>query len=252
MEPYQPKILFDSLKAAVKAKGFRYADIASALHCSESTIKHMFHGIDAPVSRVIEICDVIGVSFPDLISLSGDYATHFVMTEEQETFFAENLPYYEFFRKVFFDRMSPAEVRREHKLDERSLRRYLRGLEQIGLLDILPGDKLSFKVSGMQQFIPGGPLMRRYMRDFSAELTEIVESDMTHPDQLGQFGYFSLTTPAYQDFLHDLGELIGRYKKRAHREFIVGRNLRQTPVSWFFGVVPQRLKCFYNSVIPRL
>jgi transcriptional regulator with XRE-family HTH domain len=229
MEQYHPTTLFVSLKAALKSRGVTYGEVAREVGCSESTIKHLFHGQDAPISRIIEICNAIGVSFPDLVNLSGDYVSHFTMTEEQERFFADNLNFYEFFRKVFFEGKSSREVKVEHGLDERSLRRYLRELDRIGILELQPGDRLVFKVHGMQQFIPGGPLMQRYLRDFSAELTEEVGRDMRRSDVSADF-----------------------YRKRAHREFMVKRAVRQLPVSWFFGVVPQRLKCFYNSVIPRL
>lgn len=94
--------------------------------------------------------------------------------------------------------------------------------------------------------------MRRYLKDFAAEIAEVIEGDMTSSEVFGQFGYFSLTAPAYREFLHDLGDLLTRYRRRAHREFVAEAHQRQTPVSWLLGVVPRRLQCFYNSRIPKL
>jgi transcriptional regulator with XRE-family HTH domain len=63
--------LFASLKQVLKAQGIRYKDLAEKLNTSEPTIKRLFSEQDCKLSRLMEVCEVIGISFTELVDLAA-------------------------------------------------------------------------------------------------------------------------------------------------------------------------------------
>ena len=71
MQPQQELSgVFAALKQILKAQGMRYRDLAVMLDMSEVTIKRLFQEQDCKMSRLLEICEVLGVSFADLLRLA--------------------------------------------------------------------------------------------------------------------------------------------------------------------------------------
>ncbi len=62
--------LFSALKQILKAQGIRYRDLAAMLNTSEVTIKRLFQEQDCKMSRLLDICEALGVSFSDLMRLA--------------------------------------------------------------------------------------------------------------------------------------------------------------------------------------
>jgi DNA-binding Xre family transcriptional regulator len=58
-----------TLKKTLKAKGFKYKDVAKHLHVSESSIKRQFTQGDISLNRLEKICDLIEMEISDLLEL---------------------------------------------------------------------------------------------------------------------------------------------------------------------------------------
>ena len=62
--------LFASLKQVLKAQGVRYKDLAEKMNTSEPTIKRLFAEQDCKLSRLLEVCEVLGICFTELVDLA--------------------------------------------------------------------------------------------------------------------------------------------------------------------------------------
>lgn len=62
--------MIQALQAALKRKKIRYTDIAQQLALSESSIKRLFSKGDMPLSRLQEICDIVGLDIAELAILA--------------------------------------------------------------------------------------------------------------------------------------------------------------------------------------
>src|SRR5688500_8153661 len=95
--------LIDSLKAVVKARGWTYKRLAQKMKISEPTVKRIFQGVPCNVEKITKICDLIGVSFTDLVQLSAEKSPQkFYFTKAQDDFFAEHMDYYALFYVLYY------------------------------------------------------------------------------------------------------------------------------------------------------
>lgn len=58
-----------TLKKTLKAKGYKYLDVANHLHVSESSIKRQFTQGDISLNRLEKICGLISMEIADLLEL---------------------------------------------------------------------------------------------------------------------------------------------------------------------------------------
>ena len=58
--------IFDSLKSVLKARGWTYSDLAAGLRLPVPTVKRQFAEGDCNLERLLEICDLLGVTLTDL------------------------------------------------------------------------------------------------------------------------------------------------------------------------------------------
>lgn len=138
--------LFTALRQALKAHGYTYRKLADELNVSELTIKRLFRDQDCKMSRLIEICSVLGFSLSDLIAIqerlpsSAQYLDVAVEKEiaEQSDLFA--------FLVLLISHVSPQDIAREYQLSESELYQYLRALEKLEVLEILEGNSIRFTV----------------------------------------------------------------------------------------------------------
>lgn len=150
--------LFFTLRQALKAHGYTYGKLGDALGVSELTIKRLFRDKDCKMSRLIEICSVIGLSFGDLVAMqermhtSAQYLPIEIETEiaKQPDLFA--------FLVLLISHISPQKIAQEYGLDESQLYRYLRELEKLEVLEIIDNNDIRFSVSLPIRLRFNGPL----------------------------------------------------------------------------------------------
>jgi transcriptional regulator with XRE-family HTH domain len=70
-EQRQRSVLFASLKQVLKAHNIRYKDLAEKMNTSEPTIKRLFADQDCKLSRLMEVCEVVGIGFTELVELAA-------------------------------------------------------------------------------------------------------------------------------------------------------------------------------------
>jgi transcriptional regulator with XRE-family HTH domain len=239
MDQFNAEHLFQALRRILKEKKISYKELAKRVDLSEGTIKNMFHFRDASVQRLCEISNAIGVPFPDLMSAAYSRNTReFSFTEAQEQFFGEHPEHYNFFREVFFARKTPEEVGVENGLTQKSLNRYLKELENQGLLDRLVGGKLHFNFSGRLKWRHGGPWMRKYFRNYSRKISDEILAHPDSPDHFCSFSYATLSRANRDLFYLEIQEIIEKYKDVAYKEHLVESKGESLPVTWLVGMVP--------------
>lgn len=150
--------LFATLRQALKSHGYTYSKLGEALGVSELTVKRLFRDKDCKMSRLIEICSVIGLSFSDLVSMqerihsSAQYLPVKVEEEiaKQPDLFACLI--------LLISHISPQKIAQEYGLSDSQLYRYLRELEKLDVLEVLENNQIRFSVSLPIRLRFNGPL----------------------------------------------------------------------------------------------
>lgn len=139
--------IVDTLKRQLKSRGITYKTLAGQLQLSESAIKHMFATGNFSLKRLDEVCAALELDIGDLVGLSETHEQKIEqLSAEHEQEIVTNdrlllvayclINYWTFDEIVARYDISPAEATR-----------YLRRLDRMKVIELLPGDRVRLLVA---------------------------------------------------------------------------------------------------------
>jgi len=150
--------LFGCLKQVLKAQGIRYKDLAVLMSTSEPTIKRLFAEQDCKLSRLMEVCDAVGISFTELVDLAAKQpVTPTTLPESTEQSLSER-PGLMAFLMLLVSEFDLGAIARVNQLSKNDVYRYLRELEKLELIRLRADDSYYFLVNLPIQWRLDGPL----------------------------------------------------------------------------------------------
>lgn len=151
--------LFGCLKQVLKAQGIRYKDLAVMMDTSEPTIKRLFTEQDCKLSRLMEVCEAIGISFTELVDMASKQpvtATQLSLSTEQAL---ASRPGLMSFFMLLVSEFDVDSIGRHNQLSRQDIYRYLRELEKLELIRLRPDDSFYFLVNCPIRWRLDGPLL---------------------------------------------------------------------------------------------
>ena len=153
-----------ALKKELKASQMTYADLASALGMSESSVKRMLSVGEMSLSRVDAICRALKLDFADLARRVADNQ-HLVaeMTQEQERAVVAD-------KKLLLvaicvlSQWTMEQITSTYRLTEAQVVQCLAQLDRIGVIELRPLNRYRLRLSKAFRWRPHGPVME-YFRD---------------------------------------------------------------------------------------
>ena len=150
--------LFACLKQVLKAQGVRYQDLAKLMNTSEPTIKRLFAEQDCKLSRLMEVCDAIGISFTELVELASKQpVTPTSLSMDTEKTLATQPGLMSFFM-LLVSEFDVDSIARANGLSQNDSYRYLRELEKLELIRLRADDSYYFLVDRPILWRLDGPL----------------------------------------------------------------------------------------------
>lgn len=172
--------IFLALKKQLKARKVSYGELAKRLEMSEANVKRIFSEEACSIARLGQICDAIQISLGDLIQTSKEVVDEsFTFTKEVENFFAENLDYFVFYRQLEHNH-GTKELQEKNNLSLKEMNRYLKKIEELGLIERQPGDRIKLTTHGYLQLSPQSKLLKEY---FSRWVPKFFEKVMVPEDK---------------------------------------------------------------------
>jgi transcriptional regulator with XRE-family HTH domain len=157
-EQRQRSGLFASLKQVLKAQGLRYKDLAKKLKTSEPTIKRLFAEQDCKLSRLMEVCEAVGIGFPELVELAAKQpVTPTEISLETEQALASRPGLMSFFM-LLVSEFDVASIIEHNQLTTQDAYLYLRELEKLELIRLRQDDSYYFLVDRPILWRLDGPL----------------------------------------------------------------------------------------------
>jgi DNA-binding Xre family transcriptional regulator len=152
--------LVAALKAELRDARITYAELARRIGLAESSVKRMFaRGGDMPLSRVDEICRVLGLDFADLARRVADRQPLLAeLTLEQE-------------QAVMADRRlllvaiccmslwSAEQIVATYRMDAAECTAHLLRLDRLGIIELRPLNRYRLRVAKGFRWRPNGPVM---------------------------------------------------------------------------------------------
>ena len=162
--------LVDALKSALKAQGLTYADVAKSLQLSEASIKRCFSSQGFTLQRLEQICGIAGLEISDLVELASEQKPPFTsLTPEQEEALLQE-PKLLLMTFLVLSHWQFADIVKSYQLTEHEAIQLLSRLDRLGLIDLLPGNRIKLLTARNFSWRKDGPMQqffeREVMKDF--------------------------------------------------------------------------------------
>ena len=170
----QTKTLIKTLKKLLRRHGITYADIAKHLQLSEVSIKRMFSQQSFNIDRLNSICSMLEIDFIDLVRIVDDEQEKInKLTESQDI---------KFFMVAICVQNSWTfdEIIDHYKISKTECISYLTRLDRLGLIQLLPNNKIRKMVAHDFRWIPNGPIEKFFEK---AVQSEFLRSHFTEPGE---------------------------------------------------------------------
>lgn len=232
--------LFSALKGILKDRKLTYKDLAEKTSSSESSIKRIFSIEECSISRLTDLLAVAEITLTDLMEYASqrevDVATFDMETEE---FFSENLEYFFFYRKLFHHR-TLAETRKRGKYTAAQSAKFLRKLDDLGIIKWLPDDRVQFLHPEYFKFRDDGPLKATVYKAWAPMLHNAAVSKMGDGQHMMRIFSARCTTDLRDEFFREFEDLVDRFFRRASLE-IKTQPTKVRPLAVSLALAPLRV-----------
>ncbi|OWY28600.1 helix-turn-helix domain-containing protein [Herbaspirillum robiniae] len=160
----QAESLVNALKNVLKARGITYAQLSKGLSLSEASIKRVFAERSFTLERLDQICTFLGMQISDLARMiSSEEPVPTRLTVEQEKKLVAD-PLLLLVAVHALHQWSLEEMVQTFAISEHECIVQLARLDKLGILDLMPNNRIRVRVSPDFTWLPGGPI-QQYFRD---------------------------------------------------------------------------------------
>ena len=163
------KRIVDTLKRQLKARGITYKGLARELDLSESAVKHMFATGNFSLKRLDEVCGALELDIGDLVALSETHEQKIEqLSAEHEQEIVDNdrllLVAYCLINYWTFD-----EIVERYDISPAEATRYLRRLDRMKVIELLPGDRVRLLVANNFSWRKNGAIEKFFRKRVQTE-----------------------------------------------------------------------------------
>jgi transcriptional regulator with XRE-family HTH domain len=171
----QTNQLVGTLKRQLKAQGLTYADVAAHLRLSEASVKRQFSQQSFSLRTLEAICDLLRLELAELVyEAEAAQANLSRLSEEQEAVLVAE-PCRVLVAVCVLNHWTLAQIVDTYRLSEAECIGYLVQLDRMGLIRLLPENRVKLRVARDFAWLPGGPIhcffRERAQNDFLAAIS---------------------------------------------------------------------------------
>ncbi|MGN6830972.1 MULTISPECIES: helix-turn-helix domain-containing protein [Roseateles] len=161
-----PELLLQVLRSEMRAANMTYRGLAERLDLSESSIKRMFSQGDMSLSRLAQVCKVIGVALEDVLRQAADAAPQSdTLTLAQERALVADAKLL-MVATCCLGHWTLEQIIETYAISEAECIGYLLKLDRLALIELKPLNRYRLRVSRAFRWLPDGPvqqLMRQHV-----------------------------------------------------------------------------------------
>lgn len=154
--------LVDALKQVVRLRGLTYADLAPRIGLSEASVKRLFSQRTFTLARLEQCCNALDIDFLELARLAqGREGGAAAMSVAQEAALAADARLLAVFYLVM-NGWTAEEIVARYQLTAVQCTGLLARLDRLGLIDLMPGDRVRLKLPRDARLRDDGPIRRKH------------------------------------------------------------------------------------------
>lgn len=236
------KFIRSFIKKQLRLKKWNYRKLAESLDVSEATVKRWLSQSDLSVTQLIQIGRVLDFNLIELTQAEFSDPKQFgFYSLSQENFLSHNpLAFYIFIKLAFG--FSIKEVMKITSLTESELRKNLRSLEKVKLLELWPGDKIRLRLNGPYRIRPESEFAKKVsrklkdviMQHFNLKFNQRVEVPKSQSCTVFRPTELHLSRESAHQLSCELMNLLTKYATLSGIE--AQNNVKLDPISILIGV----------------
>ncbi|MGA2549112.1 MAG: helix-turn-helix transcriptional regulator [Burkholderiaceae bacterium] len=196
------------LKRELKSQGLTYRDVARALGLSEPSVKRLFSTSRFTVARLVELSNLLGFTLAELLNESSTKADRLrTLTAEQEDKIVSDIKLMVVAACVL-SHWTLTDIVAAYRISEAECVKRLVLLDRMGLIELLPHNRVRLRVSRDFDWLPQGAI-RRFFRDEGQK--DFLNADFTSPAETATFVHGMLTDAARAQLQNELLRLRSRF-----------------------------------------
>lgn len=200
--------LITTLKQRLKSQGKTYRDVAQALDLSEPSVKRLFASGRFTVERMVQVANFLGYTLAELSHEAQTTQPRIsTLNEQQERELVSDTRLL-IVAVCALNQWTLDEIMRYYRISEAECVRHLLHLDRLGIIVLLPGNRIRLNIARDFDWLPGGPI-QRYFR--GKELADFLQSRFDAEDETMSFVNGMLTGPAQSQMQEELRKLRRRF-----------------------------------------
>lgn len=151
--------LVETLKRNLKSRGITYKALGLKWQLSEASVKRIMSEKDLTLERIEQACELMGLSFSELIKLSPFdlETTDQTISPANELEFSKDLRLYHFWR-LLIDGLSLKQIEKKYLITNSEIQKFLLKLDRMGLIELHSNNKIKFLSGNRTLLRKDGPL----------------------------------------------------------------------------------------------
>jgi transcriptional regulator with XRE-family HTH domain len=210
----QALALVDSLKRELKSRGITYADLAVRIGMSEASVKRMFSQRNFTLQRLDDILKATEIELHEITARGNDDASlisELSYTQEKDIIDDPKL----FLVAVsVLNQLTVAQIVDTYQITEAEVIRQLTRLDRIGILELLPNNRIKLLVSRTFRWMPNGPIQAHFREQ---AFSDYLESHFDGEHELMQLVNVMLSKESISALLARLRQVAKEFS-RQHQE----------------------------------
>lgn len=200
----QSDALIKTLKSSLRGARITYVDVAAHLGMSEANVKRLFATQSFTLQRIEAICDMMNMDLGDLFALheaARERIRHLTRQQEQELVGDMKLL---LVAVSVRNQMEFEEIIERYRLTEAETIRCLARLDRLGIIELLPGNRIKLLIDEHFEWLRNGPIERFYEQQIQAQF---LEARFDAEVELRQFQFGLLGEGASRSMIKKLRDL---------------------------------------------
>jgi len=165
----QTRELIQSLKAALKARGKTYADVAVELGLTEASVKRLFSQQSFSLSRLDQVCHMLDMEISDLVQIMNERQQRLQqLSIEQEKELTANVML-TLVAVCVLNRWTMDDILAYYHISQAECIRHLAKLDRLKVIELLPKNRIRLLVAPNFSWRENGPIQLFFQKKISQE-----------------------------------------------------------------------------------
>lgn len=176
----QSKSIHTALKKIMRRSGKTYAEAADVLELSEASVKRLFSGAGLSINRLEILCNWLGIDIKEVVlesELQQPLVTQLTLVQEKEFVNNHRLLLVTY---LVLNHWKEHEIKDTFDFSEAELNKHFIKLEKIGLIELLPFNRIRLLTARNFKWSNDGPVQMFFNQEI---LTEFLKTKFSDPDE---------------------------------------------------------------------